>query len=55
MNNTIKAGLVAVTTIGFILLNKSTREFVRGMVKNCELLKNGRYSRKLKPEQISFC
>lgn len=55
MNNTIKAGLIAISTIGFILLNKNTREVVRGLFKNCELFKNIKDNRKFKPEQMSFC
>jgi hypothetical protein len=58
MNNTIKTGLtglIALSTIGIILLNKNTRELVKGLFKNCELLKNIKDNRKLKPEQISFC
>lgn len=55
MNNNIKAGIVALSTIGFILLNKTTREFVTGLVKNCKLLKKVNDDRKFKPEQISFC
>lgn len=55
MNNTIKAGLVVLSTVGFLLLNKNTREIVRGLFKNCNLLRNIKDPRRLKPEQISFC
>lgn len=55
MNNTIKASLLALTTVGFLLLNKTTRDVVTNVVKKCQLIKLNKSNVKFKPEQISFC